>query len=114
MEPPDLFDEALDAAESQIRALKVMIRRFEFGEDPRGILQAIGDVVIGLRDVADDLKDDKFPGQSEPSHFSYREILIIESVGSCDGSGNYAYDRNAEDGRGQKLKTRCSGCRACR
>lgn len=102
---PFIYGEALDAAEVRIRALKVMIRRFEFGEDPRGILQAIDDVVIGLRDVADALKDDKFPGQS---------ILIIEPVGNCDGSGLYAYDRNADDGRGQKLKTRCAGCRACR
>ncbi len=38
---------------------------------------------------------------------------IVQPVGGCDGSREFAYDGSAEDGRGQRLARRCPGCRAC-
>lgn len=41
-------------------------------------------------------------------------IRIVQPVGNCDGSREYAYDSSKEDGRGAKLAATCTGCRACR
>lgn len=41
------------------------------------------------------------------------QIEIWSPPSTCDGSGDYAYDPNAEDGKGQPLGYRCPGCRAC-
>jgi len=38
---------------------------------------------------------------------------IVQPVGGCDGSREFAYDGSAEDGRGLRLARRCPGCRAC-
>ena len=45
----------------------------------------------------------------------YKEPIVFTLVQprGCDGSGKYAYDPKAEDGRGAKLSPKCPGCRAC-
>ena len=42
-----------------------------------------------------------------------RGVGIVQPVGNCDGSREYAYDATTVDGRGEKLLVRCPGCRAC-
>lgn len=40
-------------------------------------------------------------------------VLTIVQPHGCDGSGKYAYDSKAKNGRGAKLSPKCPGCRAC-
>lgn len=50
--------------------------------------------------------DEESPGEAD-------RIIITQPIGACDGSGEYAYDPETEDGRGEKLAEPCPGCRAC-
>ncbi len=40
-------------------------------------------------------------------------LILVQPVGNCDGSREYAEDTTKEDYRGAKLAERCPGCRAC-
>lgn len=67
-----------------------------YGDGMRGAKQQVGAILSRLAEE------------------SGREgAAIVQPVGGCDGSREFAYDGSAEDGRGARLAQRCPGCRAC-